>query len=102
VRQSDAHAWGEVWLPGRGWVRVDPTAVVAPLRIENGADAIAHREGFAPLGDTVSQLDWVRHLRFNLEAVQNTWYQWVLSYSPERQREILHKLGLVPDWRALG
>ena len=25
LRQSDAHAWVEVWLEGEGWQRVDPT-----------------------------------------------------------------------------
>ena len=39
IRQSDAHAWSEVWLEGRGWVRVDPTAAVAPERVERGLDA---------------------------------------------------------------
>jgi hypothetical protein len=102
VRQSDAHAWAEVWLAGTGWVRVDPTAVVAPVRIEGGASEMARREGFAPLGTTVGELDFVRRLRFNWEAAQNTWYQWILSYSPERQRDFLLKLGLVPDWRTLG
>src|SRR5262249_35230036 len=68
----------------------------------NGAAELARREGLAPLGNSVRQLDWVRRLRFNLEAVQNVWYQWVLSYSPERQRDILAKLGLAPAWRTLG
>jgi transglutaminase-like putative cysteine protease len=102
VRQSDAHAWAEVWIEARGWVRIDPTAVVAPLRIEIGANEIARQQGLEPLGITVGRLDWIRRLRFNLEAVQNAWYQWVLSYSPERQRDFLLKLGLVPDWRTLG
>jgi transglutaminase-like putative cysteine protease len=39
VRQSDAHAWAEIWLSGQGWVRFDPTAAVAPSRIEQGIDA---------------------------------------------------------------
>lgn len=102
VRQSDAHAWAEVWLPRRGWSRVDPTAVVAPMRIESGASEIARREGLVPLGSSVREMDWVRSLRFNLEAVQNAWYQWVLSYSPERQRQLLISFGLVPEWRTLG
>jgi transglutaminase-like putative cysteine protease len=102
VRQSDAHAWAEVWLAGRGWVRVDPTAIVAPVRIERGATEIARQQGLAPLAGAVGQIDWLRHLRFNWEAVQNAWYQWVLSYSPERQREFLQRLGFAPDWRTLG
>jgi transglutaminase-like putative cysteine protease len=102
VRQSDAHAWAEVWIATRGWVRVDPTAVVAPIRIERGAEEIARRQGFGALGADGGRFDWVRHLRFNWEAVQNAWYQWVLSYSPERQREMLMKFGFLPDWRTLG
>jgi hypothetical protein len=39
VRQSHAHAWSEVWLPGQGWRRIDPTAAVAPERIERGIEA---------------------------------------------------------------
>ncbi|HTT11916.1 MAG TPA: DUF3488 and transglutaminase-like domain-containing protein [Burkholderiaceae bacterium] len=102
VRQSDAHAWAEVWIRERGWVRVDPTAVVAPVRIENGASEIARQQGLAPLGVGVGRIDWLRRLRFNLEAVQNAWNQWVLSYSPERQRNFLLSFGLVPDLRTLG
>ncbi|RTK99023.1 MAG: transglutaminase domain-containing protein, partial [Neisseriaceae bacterium] len=34
VRQSDAHAWAEVWLGNAGWQRVDPTAAVAPARVQ--------------------------------------------------------------------
>lgn len=102
VRQSDAHAWSEVWLAGRGWVRVDPTAIVAPVRIESGATEAARQQGLAPLGMAVRQLDWMRRLRFNWEAVQNAWYQWVLSYSRERQRDFLLQLGFSPDWRTLG
>jgi len=101
VRQSDAHAWAEVWLAGRGWVRVDPTAVVAPLRTESSASDLARRDGI-PLANSVRELGLIKSLRFNLEAVQNAWYQWVLSYSPQRQRDLLAWLGLMPDWRTLG
>lgn len=96
VRQSDAHAWAEVWLAGRGWVRVDPTAVVAPVRIDRLAEearqaGIDGQRGFA--GG-----DWLRTWRFNWEAVQNSWNQWVLSYSQERQKALIGMLGLAPRW----
>ena len=99
IRQSDAHAWSEVWLQGRGWVRVDPTAIVAPLRIDQGASEIARRSGIALPG--ASSSTWLRSIRFNWEAVQNSWNQWVLSYSQERQRDLIGLLGLTPNWESL-
>lgn len=101
VRQSDAHAWAEVWLPGRGWVRVDPTASVSPSRIEAGiADALPFGE---PLPGVVQwRADWIRTLRFRWEALNNAWNQQVLGYDPERQRQLLARLGLPDaDWRSL-
>lgn len=101
VRQSDAHAWAEVWLESKGWVRVDPTAAVAPNRIEAGlASAVPAGE---PLPFLVrSDLSWLRQLRFRWEAVTNTWNQWVLGYDPVRQREVLARLGMrEPDWKAM-
>jgi transglutaminase-like putative cysteine protease len=99
IRQSDAHAWSEVWLQGRGWVRVDPTAIVAPLRIDQGASEIARRSGIALPG--ASSSTWLRSIRFNWEAVQNSWNQWVLSYSQERQRDLIGLLGMTPNWESL-
>ena len=100
VRQSDAHAWSEVWLQGRGWVRVDPTAIVAPLRIDQGASEIARQAGIALPGGA-SSFTWLRSIRFNWEAVQNSWNQWVLSYSQERQRDLIGLLGMTPNWESL-
>lgn len=101
VRQSDAHAWAEVWLAGQGWVRVDPTSVVSPARVEEGiAQAIPAGE---PLPALV-QLDaaWLRAARFRWEALNNAWNQMVLGYNPERQRELLSRLGWPDaDWRNL-
>ena len=100
VRQSDAHAWSEVWLTGRGWVRVDPTAIVAPMRIDQGASEIARQSGISLPGGAGS-ITWLRSIRFNWEAVQNSWNQWVLSYSQERQRDLMSLLGLTPNWESL-
>ncbi len=100
IRQSDAHAWSEVWLQGRGWVRVDPTAVVAPMRIDQGAREIARQSGIS-LSGGAGGFSWMRSLRFNWEAVQNSWNQWVLSYSQERQRDLIGLLGMTPSWQSL-
>lgn len=93
VRQSDAHAWAEVWLEGRGWVRVDPTALAAPERIDDGLAAALADGGELPF---ILQPDlvWLRDLRHRWEAVSNAWNQQVLGYNPERQREFLARLGL--------
>lgn len=103
VRQSDAHAWAEVWLRGRGWTRVDPTAAVSPARISLGMHG-ALPQRFAP--PMITRLTgawsaaWVERLRFNWEALSNRWNQFVLNYSPDRQRETLERLGMkTPDAR---
>jgi hypothetical protein len=106
VRQSDAHAWAEVWLAGRGWLRVDPTAAVAPERVDSsGARA---RSGAAPfglagLGALIGAPDsLLAALRFNWGAVNNAWNQWVLDYNPRRQRGVLDGLGAAAgNWRSL-
>ena len=92
VRQSDAHAWSEVWLAGEGWVRVDPTAAVSPLRIERGL-AAAVPESDRPLL-TRESFDWIKRARYAWEAVANTWNQWVLGYNPDRQARFLSQFGL--------
>lgn len=101
VRQSDAHAWAEVWLGGRGWIRVDPTALSAPARIESGLSAALPAWDALPLLRRPG-LDWLRNLRHRWEALSNTWNQWVLGYNPDRQRELLERIGFPqPDWRTL-
>ena len=93
VRQSEAHAWTEVWLPGEGWVRVDPTAAVSPLRIERGLAAAVPETDQASLRAR-NRLKWLRQARFAWDAVANSWNQWVLGYNPERQVRFLSRIGL--------
>ncbi len=93
VRQSDAHAWAEVWLAPRGWVRIDPTAAVSPLRIEAGIDA-ALPESLRWLGTDRGRIPWAHQVRLFWDSVNNGWNQWVLGYGPQRQRSILRDLGL--------
>jgi transglutaminase-like putative cysteine protease len=100
VRQWDAHAWSEVWLAGRGWVRVDPTAVATPGRIEAGL-ARAMPEEALPLMMR-PQFEWLRGARYRWEALAHQWNVWVLGYSAERQRELMLSLGMrEADWRNL-
>lgn len=107
VRQSDAHAWAEVWLAGRGWVRVDPTAAVAPERVRRNLASALPRPapfGFEGLGRLMEpgSGSWLAQLRFALGAVNNGWNQWVLNYTPERQQGVLAALReRLADWRTV-
>jgi transglutaminase-like putative cysteine protease len=101
VRQSDAHAWAEVWLPGRGWARVDPTAAVDPSRVDQGARAASRVTNPAGAALGTLGIGWLQRARFNWEAMQNAWNQWVLSYTPERQRALLKRLGVNPSVEAV-
>ncbi|HZW24071.1 MAG TPA: DUF3488 and transglutaminase-like domain-containing protein [Gallionella sp.] len=93
VRQSDAHAWAEVWLSGQGWVRIDPTAAIAPTRIErNLAAAVPDSAALPFMARNPPQ--WLRDLRLNWDALSNRWNQWVLGYNSELQFAFLTRLGM--------
>jgi hypothetical protein len=101
VRQSDAHAWVEAFLPGRGWVRVDPTAAAVPGRLESGMARTVPQASGLPLLMR-PQLEWLRGLRDRWEAVAHKWNVWVLGYNPERQRDLMASIGVRDaDWRML-
>ena len=101
VRQADAHAWTEVWMGERGWIRVDPTAAAAPVRVDAGIAAAVPQDAALPMMMR-QQFDWVRSLRNNWEALANQWNQWVLGYTPDRQREMLGRIGISDvEWRNL-
>lgn len=89
VRQSDAHAWAEVWIDGRGWIRVDPTSAVAPQRIQSGiASALPANEPLPAL----ARPSVFRRLRLGWDSINNGWNQWVLGYNQQRQMEFLSKI----------
>jgi transglutaminase-like putative cysteine protease len=100
VRQSDAHAWAEVFLGDRGWVRVDPTAAAAPNRVEAGlARSVPEHEQPLMLR---AELEWLRDFRYQWEMLAHKWNVWVLGYNPERQRELMSLVGMRDaDWRSL-
>lgn len=108
LRNADAHAWNEVWLDGEGWIRVDPTAAIAPERIEQGLTGLAQDTGeeipgFLRRGEGLS---WFQRARFGWEDWRDfarfRWESWVLAFDPERQRELFARLGLdSQDWRSV-
>lgn len=103
VRQSDAHAWTEVWLAGRGWVRVDPTAAVAPGRIGTLQRLTAPRGAVATAVGNVISPTFVQNMRAVWEAVNNAWNQRILNYTQSRQLDLLRALGFeAPSWEDLG
>ncbi len=101
VRQSDAHAWAEVWLPGQGWQRVDPTALAAPSRIESGLAASLPSGDPLPLFARPAMI-WLRDARHRWEALSNAWNQTVIGFGASDQRRLLERLGFsTPDWKTL-
>jgi transglutaminase-like putative cysteine protease len=100
VRQSDAHAWTEVWLEGQGWVRVDPTAAVAPERVMQNLNQAIPKRGFAGLMNfALSGNSWSQAMRMRLDAINNSWNQWVLNYNQQTQKNFLSSLGFKDiDW----
>lgn len=97
VRQYDAHAWVEAWLPGEGWVRMDPTAAIAPQRIESGLrDAMAEEGSFLEedwtspqrYGD-MAMLQWAS---LQLDRMNYHWQRWVVGYQGQSQMDLMSRL----------
>ena len=102
VRQSDAHAWTEVWLEGQGWQRVDPTSAVAPGRTGTLQRLTPPRGAIADAIFGRVNPALALNLRAAWEAVNNRWNQWVLDYTQTRQLDLLKNIGFKePNWQDL-
>ncbi len=104
VRQSDAHAWVEAWLPQKGWMRIDPTLFVAPERIEEGVR-------YALSGEDLTLIDSMPHLgiisdilekaRLGWDSVNTYWTLWIMGYGVKRQQSLFMRLGFKnSSWKA--
>ena len=97
VRQMDAHAWTEVWLEGQGWVRIDPTAFVAPERVEQGMDAITQDQGAAMFGQgagaqiSYQQYQMLQTLRRLSDQASYYWQKDIVGYDQDKQAGSLLK-----------
>lgn len=92
VRQSDAHAWAEVWLQDKGWTRFDPTSVVSPGRIEHGITNAGLEEDRLP-SFLVSENSLLMKMRFQLDSFNHNWNKWVIGFNDKKQRELFEMLG---------
>ena len=95
IRQQEAHAWAEVWIAGRGWLRVDPTGAVDPARVEQGLADSLPNEDLA--GSIYDRYPWLGAVRNSWDALDSGWDKWVLAYGPELQKEFYEKVGLEYD-----
>jgi len=87
VRQSDAHAWSEVWIRGSGWTRIDPTAAVAPQRVNNGSvNSLAERRHLLDFA-------WLRDARNTFDLLQRSWNSWVIAFDASKQSNLFSGLG---------
>ena len=105
VYQRNAHAWAEVWLENKGWIRIDPTSAVSPERINQGIEnalpgEVVDTPSILGRSNLVRQF-WFR-LRYSWDSLNNQWNQWVISYGPEKQIEFFRQFGFKKiDWRFL-
>ncbi len=94
VHQYDAHAWTEVWLENQGWVRFDPTLMVAPQRIEQNLQTAVSEEGSFLEGQllTFAKYNWLNSIRKRLDSGQYAWRKFVLGYNGETQSQLMQRL----------
>lgn len=90
VRQADAHAWVEVWSDELGWQRVDPTAAVAPNRIEQGLNDALSSDEQQLLAPTL-QFNLLGQLQLRWDAATYLWQRWVLSYDEQMRASLLDR-----------
>jgi transglutaminase-like putative cysteine protease len=101
VRQSDAHAWTEIWIDDLGWWRVDPTAAVAPERVDIGAGEAA-LEGIGATWGFTAPSRWVYQVSMTWDAINAKWNEWILGYGPDTQNAFMQWLGMhEPTWRKM-
>jgi transglutaminase-like putative cysteine protease len=102
VRQSDAHAWTEIWLDGRGWIRVDPTAVVEPGRLRSGVYEVIESE-ITPGSIAVWRTPWIAAVSRYWDGANHWWQERVVEFNERAQLAFLRNLGFdSPSWRQLG
>jgi len=102
VRQAEAHAWTEVWLADLGWLRVDPTFAVSPLRINRGISAALGPVGVFDNLVEADKLGLLRRLAYTWDAANTEWNRWVVGFNQDRQRGMFEGIGIPNvDWQTI-
>jgi len=102
VRQENAHAWSEVWLNGEGWVRIDPTAAIAPERVNQGLQSALSSTEPVPRR-ILRQFEWLNTMRLGVDAINTFWKKHIVQFDALKQQSLLSHLGVdSTDWRSLG
>ncbi|MEP6549423.1 MAG: DUF3488 and transglutaminase-like domain-containing protein [Gammaproteobacteria bacterium] len=101
VRQSDAHAWVEVWIEGQGWLRVDPTSAIAPNRVEPSAEGALSAD--EPLVSRWQRrTPWLADARLRLDALSQLWRERILLFDQDSQNRLLEWMHIPePDGQKL-
>jgi len=101
LRQSDAHAWTEIWIDGRGWLRIDPTSAIAPNRVERGLSDAVSADG--PLVSRWQRrTPWLADTRLRLDALRQLWRERILLFDQDSQQKVLEWLNIPePDGQKL-
>jgi hypothetical protein len=93
IRQANAHAWAEVWLKDRGWVRADPTAAIAPERIERDIN-VDWQTAYGIAAANSPAYNWLRQARQLWSSVDYSWQRWVINYDNKSQSSFLSSFGI--------
>ncbi|MDX2507700.1 MAG: DUF3488 and transglutaminase-like domain-containing protein [Gammaproteobacteria bacterium] len=112
VRQSNAHAWAEVWLNNEGWLRIDPTAAIPPERIEEDIfQTNLERLNFSSLNipdlpslssqQKTAIYNFWKQLNHSIDNIKHSWNNWILGYDKSKQSLLLKLMGLNTDWQTL-
>jgi transglutaminase-like putative cysteine protease len=99
IRQAHAHAWTEVWLQDKGWVRFDPTEAIAPERIEQDINVDRQIASgivtfVSPDTKTLAAFDWLKGVRQLWASADYNWQRWIINYNSLNQLQLLASWGI--------
>jgi transglutaminase-like putative cysteine protease len=105
IYQYDAHAWAEIWVAGKGWIRIDPTSAVDPQRVNSGWSSDLLQEQSALNNELLSLYQmknnaWLSAIRLQFDALDYQWTRWVIGFSTKQQLNLFNNwFGKMVSWK---